>query len=61
MSDVGVIVLSTIGIYVAIIIFTRINGLRTFSKMSSFDFAVTVAIGSVIASTAATKGPSLLE
>ncbi|NNE11526.1 MAG: DUF421 domain-containing protein [Ilumatobacter sp.] len=29
---------------------TRINGLRSFSKMSGFDFAVTVAMGSVLAS-----------
>lgn len=34
----------------AIIALTRINGLRSFSKMSSFDFAITVACGSVIAS-----------
>lgn len=34
----------------AIIIFTRLAGLRSFSKMSSHDFAITVAIGSVLAS-----------
>jgi uncharacterized membrane protein YcaP (DUF421 family) len=34
----------------AIIALTRINGLRSFSKMSSFDFAITVACGSVLAS-----------
>lgn len=33
----------------AIIAFTRMNGLRSFSKMSGFDFAVTVAMGSVLA------------
>ncbi|NJW53088.1 DUF421 domain-containing protein [Salinimicrobium oceani] len=49
----SVIVLSVnaIGIYLAIIIFTRLTGKRSFSKMSSFDFAMTVAIGSMIAST----------
>lgn len=31
-------VISTIGIYAAVIIFTRIFGKRSFSKMSSFDF-----------------------
>lgn len=35
----------------AIILFTRLNGLRSFSKMSSFDFALTIALGSVLAST----------
>ncbi len=32
-----------------IIVLTRINGLRSFSKMSSFDFALTVAMGSILA------------
>lgn len=39
-------------IYLAVILATRISGLRSFSKMSSFDFAMTVAIGSLIASAA---------
>jgi len=33
----------------AIILLVRLNGLRSFSKMSSFDFALTVAIGSLLA------------
>ncbi|WP_108482832.1 DUF421 domain-containing protein [Oceaniglobus ichthyenteri] len=36
---------------VAVIALTRVNGLRSFSKMTSFDFALTVATGSIIAST----------
>lgn len=52
--------LSAIGIYVSLILFTRIAGLRSFSKMSSFDFAITVAIGSVIASTILSDSPPLL-
>ena len=35
--------------YVGIILCTRLFGLRSFSKMSSFDLAVTVAIGSAFA------------
>ena len=42
--------LSIIAIFTAIIVITRISGLRTFAKMSSFDFASTIAIGSVLAS-----------
>ncbi|PZX17105.1 uncharacterized protein DUF421 [Palleronia aestuarii] len=34
----------------AVIALTRINGLRSFSKMSGFDFALTVAKGSILAS-----------
>lgn len=54
-SQVGLVALSTIGIYVAVIIVTRVHGLRTFSKMSSFDFAATVAVGSIMASIAVTN------
>lgn len=35
-----------------VILMTRIQGLRSFSKMSSFDFSITVAFGSIIAGTA---------
>ena len=42
---------NAIGIYLAVIVLTRLTGKRSFSKMSSFDFAMTVAIGSMIAST----------
>ena len=34
----------------AVILLARLNGLRSFSKMSGFDFTTTVAIGSVMAS-----------
>lgn len=53
--------LSALGIYVALIVLTRLGGLRSFSKMSSFDFAMTVAVGSVIASTVLTDSPPLLQ
>jgi uncharacterized membrane protein YcaP (DUF421 family) len=52
--------LSVVGIYVALILLTRWGGLRSFSKMSSFDFAITVALGSLIASTVLTPDPPLL-
>jgi uncharacterized membrane protein YcaP (DUF421 family) len=53
--------ISTVGIYIVLIVFTRISGLRSFSKMSSFDFAITIAIGSVLASTILFKPPSLVH
>lgn len=53
------VLLTGIGIYIALLILTRLTGLRSFSKMSSFDFAITVAIGSVIASTLLADRPSL--
>lgn len=53
--------LTAMGIYIATILFTRLAGKRSFSKMSSFDFAMTVAIGSIIATTVLSKSVSLLQ
>ena len=58
-EEVLMVLVSTLGIYVVLILFTRMAGLRTFSKMSSVDFAVTVAIGSLLASTILLKDPPL--
>ncbi|MTE26469.1 DUF421 domain-containing protein [Winogradskyella ouciana] len=55
------IILSSIGIYTAIIVYTRIFGKRSFSKMSSFDFAMTVAVGSITATTILSETVSFLE
>lgn len=55
------IIISAIGIYLAVIILTRIIGKRSFSKMSSFDFAMTVAIGSIMATSILSSSVSLLE
>lgn len=52
-STLGWTLVNGVLIYLAIIVYTRIAGLRSFAKMSSFDFAMTIAIGSVIASTVA--------
>lgn len=54
------VVVSTFAIYFAIIIYTRIVGLRSFSKMSAGDFAMTVVVGSLFASTISSGSPSLL-
>jgi uncharacterized membrane protein YcaP (DUF421 family) len=50
-----------VGIYLVLILFTRLAGLRSFSKMSSFDFAITVAFGSLLASTVLTRSPPLAQ
>jgi len=52
---------STVGIYAALVGLTRIAGLRSFSKMSSFDFAITVAVGSLIATVLVAQDPPLLQ
>ncbi len=55
------VVLSTLGLYAVLIALIRVVGLRSFSKMSSFDFAMTVAVGSVLASTILTPSPPLAQ
>lgn len=52
---------STLGVYLLIIAYTRAFGLRSFSKMSSFDFAATVAVGSLMATTIVSPSPSLVQ
>lgn len=60
-SAILMVIISSVGIYITLILFTRISGVRSFSKMSSFDFATTVAIGSVIATTILLEDPPLLQ
>ncbi len=57
-AQLGAVVLSTVAIYGTVILGTRFLGLRTFAKMSSFDFAATIATGSILAG-AATGGVPL--
>jgi uncharacterized membrane protein YcaP (DUF421 family) len=56
-SDLAVGAVAAIGVYLAVVVATRISGLRSFSKMSAFDFAMTVAIGSLIATAASGQAP----
>ena len=51
MTDLLEILLRVVLTVGAIVLLTRINGLRSFSKMSGFDFVITVATGSVLATT----------
>lgn len=53
--------LSAVGFYLGLMLFTRLMGLRSFSKLSSHDFAMTVGIGSILASTVLSDSPSLLQ
>ena len=59
-TSVLMVLFSGLGIYLALLLLTRVSGLRSFSKMSSFDFAITVAFGSVIAATILAEGTPLL-
>mgnify|MGYP003674795270 CR=1 FL=1 len=50
-------VLAILFAYAAVILLTRLSGLRSFAKMSSFDFAGTIATGSLLAATAVGSMP----
>lgn len=58
---IGLVALSVTMMYLAVLLLVRIGGLRSFAEMSAFDFAMTVALGTIIASTAVAPTPSLLE
>lgn len=49
LKTVGQMCLAAVFIYLYIMLITRIAGKRTFAKMTSFDFAVTIAMGSILA------------
>lgn len=59
-SRVGLVAVSSVAMLVGIIAYVRMAGLRSFSKMSAFDFAVTVAMGSLLASVTL-SGSSLVD
>lgn len=56
-TDLLVVVVAAVAIYLWVIAATRLLGLRSFAKMSAFDFAMTIATGSVIASVALGSAP----
>ncbi|HVL06253.1 MAG TPA: YetF domain-containing protein [Acidimicrobiales bacterium] len=58
---VGYVVVGTVATYLSTIIAIRLAGRRTVAQLSSFDIVVTVAIGSLVASTAASNDPSYVQ
>lgn len=55
------ILIATAASYAAVIFILRINGKRSLSKLNAFDFIVTIALGSVLASTILSKSAKILE
>lgn len=60
MEHILLVIVASFGVYAAILAYTRICGLRSFSKMSASDFAMTVAVGSLFASTAVSPERQLI-
>lgn len=53
--------IATVLAYITLVIFLRISGKRTLAKMNAFDFIVTVALGSSLASVSLNKNIALAE
>ncbi len=49
-SDVGTVVVTAVLAYVWLVLLLRISGKRTLAQLNAFDFIVTVALGSTMAS-----------
>ena len=54
-TEVWLVLVSAIAIVLTLVAVIRVVGLRSLSKMSSFDFAVTIALGSVLGGVAASS------
>ncbi len=60
-TDLWRILLTGVCAYSALVVILRISGKRTLAKMNAFDFVVTVALGSVLATTLLSKDVSLAD
>ncbi len=60
-GDLGRVILTGICAYAALVLLLRISGKRTLSKMNIFDLVVTVAFGSILATTLLSADTSLAE
>lgn len=58
---IALVVVSTVAAYLALVMFSRMAGLRSFAQMTNFDMAATVAFGSMVATTAVSTRVSLLQ
>ena len=60
-SGLRQILLTTLMAYPILIIFLRLSGKRTLSKWNAFDFVVTIALGSILASVMLSNDVAVLE
>lgn len=58
-THVGTVLAGGVAGYAAVIALTRLAGVRSLAKMSTFDFAATVAMGSTLASVLLASTPLL--
>jgi hypothetical protein len=58
---VGFVALSTLLIYVSVVVALRVGERRTLAEMSGFDFAVAVAVGSIIGRVSTARSPTYVQ
>ena len=60
-TDLAVVVGSATAVFVLTIVYVRLVGLRSFSKMSGFDLIMTLAVGSIVGTVAVTPSLSVVD
>lgn len=60
-STVGFVMLSTTATYASAVVSVRLAGRRTLAQMSAFDAVITIALGSIVATTAVSAATSYAE
>lgn len=61
LSDLGRVLIAAPILYAAIILFIRLSGKRSTSQMNNFDWIVTVALGSIMASGLLLEDVTIME
>lgn len=60
-EELGRIIVTALLVYPALILYVRMVGIRSISKMNNFDWVVTVALGSIVASVVLLEDVVLLD
>jgi uncharacterized membrane protein YcaP (DUF421 family) len=60
-AAVGFVVASTVATYLTVLVAVRLAGRRTVAQLSAFDLIVTVALGTLLASTIVSPDPSYVQ
>lgn len=60
-AGIGRTALVSVAAYAALVLFLRISGKRTLSKLNAFDLLVTIALGSTLATILLSKDVALVE
>ncbi|HWC12820.1 MAG TPA: YetF domain-containing protein [Acidimicrobiales bacterium] len=60
-QTIAYVVTGTVAMYLSTLIAARIAGRRTLAQLSAFDAIVTIAIGSLLASTSVSRDPSYVQ